>query len=675
MIKRTTQPSNNKYYIRQVSGGLNGAVQGQPCVSGANVLCNCVGYANGRFNEIINDPDLEGIVKAFPYQLVCNAENFIESAKRQGLSISNVPTLGGIMVWQKGATLSDYDGAGHVEVVEQINNDGSVVCSSSGWDGWAFRLLTRHNTNGNWGQDSPYKFRGCIINPKIGGGTVPTEQPLVIDGLGGGLTVMALQKFLSKFEDGVISGQYKSQQKYRKALTAVENGGGGSATVTALQRWLSIAADGYWGPDTSKSLQKKLVAEGFSVGPDGCDSYFGTDSMKALQRFLNWQIWHIDPPSPTPTPTKGYKFIDVSSHQGSIDWAKVKADGVVGAIIRYADDDLLDNRFDENMKGAKAAGLHVGTYIYSRAKTKAEAEDYAVRLYNASKPYDCDMPLYIDLEQKGCEASADTVAIAFLAKMDKLGCTKRGVYANLNWWNNYLKKTRTDYRSNAFWVAQWESDKCDFTPESDVGLWQYSSKGSVNGISGVVDMDICYIAYWERKESVYDKICNWCKRIADSGEYGYKSFTDDPATQICPICNNQPKKYWGWNCIGFAFASWRHGGGIPCTCNCGVIYNGLGDRYYDMSNLEVLASMQNRIGIKDIQLIRNGNTAIPATMLQKGDLLMFYRGRTYAHMGVYVGDGKIADDANSKDGIGYGRSYAEYNAEMPCLFAIRYTGK
>ena len=50
MVKRTTQPSNNKYYIRQVSGGLNGAVQGQPCIRNANVLCNCVGYANGRFN-------------------------------------------------------------------------------------------------------------------------------------------------------------------------------------------------------------------------------------------------------------------------------------------------------------------------------------------------------------------------------------------------------------------------------------------------------------------------------------------------------------------------------------------------------------------------------------------------------------------------------------------------
>ena len=48
---RTTQPKNNKYYIRQVSGGLNGAVAGSPTIKGANVLCNCVGYANGNITK------------------------------------------------------------------------------------------------------------------------------------------------------------------------------------------------------------------------------------------------------------------------------------------------------------------------------------------------------------------------------------------------------------------------------------------------------------------------------------------------------------------------------------------------------------------------------------------------------------------------------------------------
>lgn len=175
MKQRTKQPKNNKYYIRQVSGGFNGAIAGEPTITGANVLCNCVGYANGRFNEIANDPDLKGIEKKFKLQLVCNAENFIESAKNQGLKVSKTPVLGGIMVWQRGATLSGSDGAGHVAVVEQINKDGSIITSESGWNGFAFRRITRTNSNGRWGQTSAYKFRGCIINPSVKSETVPAS--------------------------------------------------------------------------------------------------------------------------------------------------------------------------------------------------------------------------------------------------------------------------------------------------------------------------------------------------------------------------------------------------------------------------------------------------------------------------------------------------------------------
>lgn len=175
MKQRTKQPKNNKYYIRQVSGGFNGAIAGEPTITGANVLCNCVGYANGRFNEIVNDSDLKGIEKKFKYQLVCNAENFIESAKNQGLKVSKTPVLGGIMVWQRGATLSGSDGAGHVAVVEQINKDGSIITSESGWNGFAFKRITRTNSNGRWGQTSAYKFRGCIINPSVKSETVPAS--------------------------------------------------------------------------------------------------------------------------------------------------------------------------------------------------------------------------------------------------------------------------------------------------------------------------------------------------------------------------------------------------------------------------------------------------------------------------------------------------------------------
>lgn len=160
MEMRTKCPSGNKYYIRQANGGYNGAIQGKPTKSGANVLSNCVGYANGRFAEIIGKKKVE-------YQLVCNAENFIEKAKKYGLKVVSYPTLGGIMVWQKG-TLKSSDGAGHVAIVERIDSANQIYTSESAYGSTAFYNSTRKNSNGRWGMSSNYKFRGCIVNPAIG---------------------------------------------------------------------------------------------------------------------------------------------------------------------------------------------------------------------------------------------------------------------------------------------------------------------------------------------------------------------------------------------------------------------------------------------------------------------------------------------------------------------------
>lgn len=157
---RTTKPeSGNKFYNTVSNGGYSRCIVGYPTDKGCNVLANCVGYACGRFNEII------GSMKC-PY-LNCNAENFIERAIQYGLEISDKPKLGGIMVWQKGNTLSGNDGAGHVAVVEKIIDNNTIYTSESGYGSNAFWNSIRTNSNGRWGMASSYKFRGCIINPSI----------------------------------------------------------------------------------------------------------------------------------------------------------------------------------------------------------------------------------------------------------------------------------------------------------------------------------------------------------------------------------------------------------------------------------------------------------------------------------------------------------------------------
>lgn len=164
---RTNKPgAGNKEYIRKSSGGWSTCVKGSPTDKVCDVLANCVGYACGRFGEIINE--VLGTTGLKYASLNCNAENFIERAKSLGLEIVDYPVLGGIMVMQKGATLSGNDGAGHVFIVEDIYDSNTIYTSESGYGSSAFWNSKRSNSNGRWGHGSAYSFRGCIVNPAIG---------------------------------------------------------------------------------------------------------------------------------------------------------------------------------------------------------------------------------------------------------------------------------------------------------------------------------------------------------------------------------------------------------------------------------------------------------------------------------------------------------------------------
>ena len=636
---RTECPKNNKYYIRKVTGGLNGAVAGEPTQRYANVLDNCVGYANGRFNESINDPDLKGVVKAFKYQLTCNAENFIESAKRQGLKISSTPIEGGIMVWQKGRTLNGGDGAGHVAFVERVYDDGSIMTSESGWASWAFKTVRRDNSNGRWGQNNLYKFRGCIINPSIENPKVVPAPKLDVDGIGGTCTVRAMQRFFGTPQDGVLSGQSKEQNKYYPSLKAVEYGKGGSACVKKLQKWVGTTQDGVISEQTVKAWQKKI-----GVASDGI---FGANSMRAWQEYLNE---HDKAVYPTPS-VDYYKVIDVSDWQGQINWAKVKADGIVGAIIRYADGDTLDKRFAENMKNAKAAGLHIGSYIFSRAKTKAEAETEATRLFNACKPYDPDMPLYIDLEAKGLEKCANVVAQAFLVKMKALG-GRGGVYANLTWWNNYLADTAKNYSSNPFWIAQYNSTM-DYKPADCMGMWQYTSSGSVDGISGKVDMDKCYVAYWEKpKTTIVDKELEACKAQAEwmkNSEYKWQS---NPTVE-------KSKKYG--TCVTYVACVLQRIGILPSGKY--IWHNSEGKVVGANDKMTVIYPKNKKLRqlkdeLKAGDIIMDGDKSD----LESGSHIFIVTGK-------WSGDNPIVWDNHSAQGRG-GKSYA-YSRNRPVIAIVR----
>ena len=176
---RTYKPSGNKNYITTGAGGWNTCIKGYPMDANANVLANCVGYASGRFNEIINEA--RGTTGCTYKGLNCNAEWFIERAKEAGLKTGSTPKVGAIMCWQKGSVDGGQDGAGHVAIVERVNSDGSVYTSESGYGSTAFWNQTRNNSNGRWGCGNGYKLRAFIYLPddvqKIVDGAINPPKP------------------------------------------------------------------------------------------------------------------------------------------------------------------------------------------------------------------------------------------------------------------------------------------------------------------------------------------------------------------------------------------------------------------------------------------------------------------------------------------------------------------
>lgn len=181
------------------------------------------------------------------------------------------------------------------------------------------------------------------------------------------------------------------------------------------------------------------------------------------------------------------KVIDVSHHQGTINWDMVKSDGVEGAIIRVSDSTgTMDRECDRNVTECTRLGIPFGLYIYSRAKdsSKLQSEiDLILGKANGCNKSVLLYPLYIDLEQSGCESFANTAANEFKKQIEAAGYYA-GVYANKNWFDNYVGDTGNMTR----WAARYN----DTLGMDGVDMWQYTSKGSVSGISGNVDMNHCY---------------------------------------------------------------------------------------------------------------------------------------------------------------------------------------
>lgn len=202
--------------------------------------------------------------------------------------------------------------------------------------------------------------------------------------------------------------------------------------------------------------------------------------------------------TPTGNATLG---IDVSKWQGEIDWDKVKNAGIDFVIIRcgyrgsVTGSLVEDPRFLENIKGAGASGLKVGVYFFTQAITEVEAVEEASMVVSLLGDFQPDYPIFIDTEGAGGEGRADgldmqtrtTVCEAFCRTIENAGFTA-GVYASRNRYNNKLDTSELeDY---VIWLAEYRSAPLY---QGYYRMWQYTSKGKVDGIKGNVDMNISYM--------------------------------------------------------------------------------------------------------------------------------------------------------------------------------------
>ncbi|WML38715.1 GH25 family lysozyme [Neobacillus sp. OS1-2] len=193
------------------------------------------------------------------------------------------------------------------------------------------------------------------------------------------------------------------------------------------------------------------------------------------------------------------KGIDVSKHQGVIDWDKVKAVGIQFAMLRLGiGSDMAsqdDAQFERNVRECERVGIQWGAYLYSYAlnvdQAKSEAA-HALRLLKGKNP---TYPIAFDMEdadgykaKNGMPCNAELVAICntFLSIVEGAGYYV-SLYASLSWLNNQLNDNSLDRFDK--WVAQW-GPSCSYG--NPFGMWQYTSDGTVNGISGRVDMNYSY---------------------------------------------------------------------------------------------------------------------------------------------------------------------------------------
>lgn len=331
------------------------------------------------------------------------------------------------------------------------------------------------------------------------------------------------------------------------------------------------------------------------------------------------------------------KGIDVSSHQGNIDWGMVKSQ-IDFAIIRLGYGDNVerqdDSYFIKNVNGCIDNNIPFGVYIYSYALNLGGSEsiqseiDHTKKMLSkiSKKPF-C---VYIDMEDDSTIKLGKTMLTNFaleFCKQIKNAGYKAGVYANENWFRNYLQVSTIASYDYSIWCAKYSTNKPNITSNYDI--WQYSSTGRINGINGNVDMNYMYnniIGNQSTSEKTIDELA----REVIAGKYGNgearKKALGDKYNQVQERVNQllkQPKKSVEEIAKEVIAGKWGNGNDRKTRLtNAGYNYNEVQNKvnsllnsnnkvYYTIRSGDNLSSIAKKYGTTVSQIVSWNNIKNP----------------------------------------------------------------
>lgn len=202
---------------------------------------------------------------------------------------------------------------------------------------------------------------------------------------------------------------------------------------------------------------------------------------------------------------KTYTGIDVSVFQGDIDWDAVKNDGIDFVMLRvgyrgYGQKGIMgkDDKFDSNYEGAKKAGLKVGAYFFSQATNESEAREEAAFVLDAVRDCPLDYPIAYDWEfvdndeARTNDMTSEDITVCAKAFCEAIKSAGKVPVIYFNCETGYFNYDLPQVKDYDFWLAEYYDTPSFYY---NYKMWQYSKTGSVDGISGDVDMNISIVDF------------------------------------------------------------------------------------------------------------------------------------------------------------------------------------